>query len=97
MSRRRKYLICYDIADAKRLRHTAKICESFGSRIQFSVFESSLDAMMLAQLQSQLSEVIHHAEDQVLFVDLGLDNESTPFSITPIGLPYIRKTRLTII
>lgn len=97
MSRRRKYLICYDIADAKRLRQTAKICESFGTRIQFSVFESSLDGMMLAQLQSQLNDVIHHTEDQVLFVDLGADTEETPFSIVPMGLPYIRKTRLTII
>lgn len=97
MSRRRRYLICYDIADAKRLRHIAKICESFGTRIQFSVFESSLDPMMLAQLQTQLGEVIHHTEDQILFVDLGLDNESTPFSIEFLGLPYIKKTRLTII
>lgn len=97
MSRRRRYIICYDIADSKRLRNIAKICESFGTRIQFSVFESSLDSMMLARLQTQLDEVIHHTEDQILFVDLGLDNESTPFSIAHLGLPYIKKTRLTII
>lgn len=50
MSKRRRFLICYDIADPKRLRNAAKICESYGSRIQFSVFESSLSATMLAQL-----------------------------------------------
>lgn len=97
MSRRHRYLICYDIADAKRLRHTAKVCESFGTRIQFSVFESSLDACMLAKLRTELDNIIHHSEDQVLFVDMGTDDESTPFRMESIGLPYIKKTRLTII
>lgn len=97
MSRRHRYLICYDIADAKRLRHTAKVCESFGTRIQFSVFESSLDSCMLAKLRAELDDIIHHTEDQVLFVDMGTDDESTPFSMEAIGLPYIKKTRLTII
>lgn len=97
MSRRHKYLICYDIADAKRLRHTAKACESYGTRLQFSVFESALDTTMLAQLRTELDNIIHHGEDQILFVDLGADNETTPFTMETLGLPYVRKTRLTII
>lgn len=97
MSRRHKYLICYDIADAKRLRHTAKVCESYGTRLQFSVFESALDTTMLAQLRTELDNIIHHGEDQILFVDLGADNETTPFTMETLGLPYVKKTRLTII
>lgn len=84
-------------ADAKRLRHTAKICESYGNRIQFSVFEASLDNMAFASLRVELDAVINHADDQVLFVNLGLDDASTPFSMESIGLPYVKKTRLTII
>ncbi len=97
MSRRRRYLVCYDIADPKRLRQTAKVCESFGSRIQCSVFESSLDATMLACLKMELNKIINHASDQVIFVDMGLDDESTPLNIEFIGLPYLKRTRITII
>lgn len=94
---RHKFLICYDIADAKRLRHVARVCESYGSRIQFSVFESSLSPTMLAQLKTELDAIINHDNDQVMFVNLGRDDDSTPFSIHTIGLPYVKKSRLTII
>lgn len=94
---RHKFLICYDIADAKRLRHVARVCESYGSRIQFSVFESSLSPTMLAKLKTELDAIINHNDDQVMFVNLGRDDESTPFSIQTIGLPYIKKSRITII
>lgn len=97
MSLRRRYLICYDIADAKRLRHTAKICESYGSRIQFSVFESALSPTALASLKTELDKIINHAQDQIMFVDLGRDDESTPLNIETIGLPYIKRSRVTII
>lgn len=94
---RHKFLICYDIADAKRLRHVARVCESYGSRIQFSVFESSLSPTMLARLKTELDTIINHNDDQVMFVNLGRDDASTPFSIQTIGLPYIKKSRITII
>lgn len=97
MSRRRRFLVCYDIADPKRLRQTAKICESFGSRLQCSVFEASLDAMMLVRLKNELEKVINHSCDQVIFVDMGIDDESTPLKIDYIGLPYLKRTRITII
>ena len=32
------FLVCYDIADPKRLRKVASICEDFGYRRQKSVF-----------------------------------------------------------
>lgn len=97
MSHRRRYLVCYDIAEAKRLRHTAHICESYGTRIQFSVFEISLDATMLASLKGELNKVINHDVDQILIVDLGRDDESTPFDVVALGIPYLKKARLTII
>ncbi len=90
-------MICYDIADPKRLRRTARICEAYGSRIQYSVFEATLDDLLLAQLQTELDSVIHHYDDQVIYVDLGLDNESTPFSIEARGYPYMKRSRITII
>lgn len=90
-------MVCYDIANDKRLRRIAKICQSYGNRIQFSVFECSLDDMLLASLKSECLEVIHHYDDQILFVDLGPDDENTPFTIQCIGSPYMEKSRITII
>lgn len=97
MSHRNRYIVCYDIADSKRLRRTARICESYGSRIQFSVFEASLDAMMLASLKVELDKVINHDLDQILFVNLGRDDASTPFDMETLGLPYVKRSRITII
>ena len=97
MSNRHKYLVCYDIAAPKRLHKVAKICESYGSRLQFSVFEASLNGMMLASLQAELQAIIHHDEDQIIFIDLGRDDPSTPFRIDTMGLPYIKRSRITII
>ena len=52
---------------------------------------------MLARLKKELEQVLNHACDQVLFVDLGADDESTPLNIEYIGLPYLKRTRITII
>lgn len=97
MSARHRYLVCYDIADPKRLRHVCKVCESYGSRLQFSVFEASLDAMMLASLKAEVDALINHDWDQVLFINMGLDDESTPMNIESLGLPCVKRSRVTII
>ena len=97
MRGRHRYLICYDISDAKRLRRVAKVCESYGTRIQFSVFEASLSQVMLASLRSALDSVIHHDDDQILFIDMGKDDVSTPFTVEYIGAAYVGRNRITII
>ena len=53
--------------------------------------------MMLASLQADLQAIIHHEEDQIIFVDLGRDDYSTPFHIETMGLPYVKRSRITII
>ena len=97
MSKRHRFLVCYDIADAKRLRRVARVCESYGRRIQFSVFESTLSNTMMASLRAELDIIINHDTDQILFVDLGADDASTPFTMEYIGMPYVKKNRITII
>ena len=68
---RTTYLVCYDIADEKRLRKVFKTMRGYGDHLQYSVFECQLTAMDLVRLRSQLSLIIGHADDQVLIVDLG--------------------------
>lgn len=62
------YLVCYDIADPKRLRKVATICEDFGRRYQFSVFFCRLSATDWVRLRTRLYDVIELSKDQVLFI-----------------------------
>ena len=85
---RRSYLVCYDISDDKRLRKVFKIMRSYGDHLQFSVFECQLTPTDLVRLRSDLGAVIHHDDDQVLFVDLGLAEGRGERVITALGKAY---------
>ncbi len=85
---RNSYLICYDISDEKRLRKVFKAMRSYGDHLQFSVFECQLTPTDLARCRDALSAIIHHTEDQVLFVDLGPAEGRGDRVITALGKPY---------
>ena len=86
---RRTYIVCYDIADPKRLRNVFKKMRAWGDHIQFSVFECRLRKLDLVRLRAELSEIIHHDQDQVLFVDLGPTDGRGDRVITALGKPYV--------
>jgi CRISPR-associated protein Cas2 len=83
------YIVCYDICDDKRLRKVYKIMRGYGDHLQYSVFECQLTRADFVRLRSQLSSVIHHTEDQVLFVDLGPAEGRGDRVITALGKPYV--------
>lgn len=85
---RRTYLVTYDIRDAKRLRKVFKVMRDWGDHLQYSVFECQLTAIDLARFRHELSEIINHREDQVLFVDLGPTEGRGERVITALGQPY---------
>ena len=60
---RTTYLVCYDIADDKRLRRVFKVCKNYGDHLQFSVFECDLNPAEKANLDQELETVINHTED----------------------------------
>ena len=93
----RRYLVCYDIANPKRLRRVAKLLESYGTRLQYSVFECPLDELRLEQAKSALREEINADQDQVLFVSLGPEANDATLVIATLGLPYTMRSRVTII
>lgn len=68
---RNTYLVCYDIANDLRLRRVHKTMVGFGDRLQYSVFECRFSAADLVRCKHAIGKLIHHREDQVLFVDLG--------------------------
>ena len=87
---RTTYLVCYDVANDKRLKRTFKTCRNFGDHLQFSVFECDLSPAEKIELETELSQVIKQDEDQVLFISLGPAEGRGDRVITAMGLPYTK-------
>ncbi len=85
---RSSYLVCYDICDDKRLRKVFRTLRNWGDHLQYSVFECSLNTTELVRCKAQLSEIINHAHDQVLFVSLGPTAGRGERTIEALGQPY---------
>lgn len=85
---RKIYLVTYDICDDKRLRKVFKTMRNWGDHLQYSVFECQLSEMDLQTLKAELKTIIHHLQDQVLFVDLGPAAGRGDRVIEAIGKPY---------
>ncbi|MFZ0391523.1 MAG: CRISPR-associated endonuclease Cas2 [Calditrichia bacterium] len=69
-------LISYDIGmedkqGAKRLRRVAKICKNYGQRVQYSVFECSLDPAQWIMVRNLLISEIDEEKDSLRFYFLG--------------------------
>ena len=87
---RSSYLVCYEISDDKRLRNVFQAMRGWGDHLQYSVFECQLTATDLVRMRAELSAIIHHDEDQVLFVLLGPAEGRGERVITALGKPYTR-------
>ena len=85
---RQTYLVCYDICNDKRLRDVHKTMRGFGDHLQYSIFECQFTPADLVRCRHQLSEIIDHREDQVLFVDLGPVEGRGDRVISALGKAY---------
>ena len=70
------------------MRDVFKTMRGWGDHLQLSVFECRLTRSDLVTLRAELAEIIHHSEDQVLFVDLGPAGARGDRVITALGKPY---------
>ena len=69
-------LVTYDVntEDAKgqrRLRNIAKICQNWGQRVQYSVFECIVDPAQWAGARARLVETMDQEKDSLRFYYLG--------------------------
>jgi CRISPR-associated protein Cas2 len=69
-------LVSYDVntqngEGRRRLRHVAKICQNFGQRVQFSVFECLVDPAKWALMRQKLIDEISTEKDSLRFYFLG--------------------------
>lgn len=87
---RRSYIVTYDIRDPKRLAKVFRKCKGFGVHLQYSVFECDLSNFEKVRFESELNDIIHHHEDQILFIDLGPTLSRQETSITAMGQAYHR-------
>jgi CRISPR-associated protein Cas2 len=85
---RQMFIVSYDISDRKRLRQVFKLMRGYGDPLQLSVFQCGLTRSEEIELAARLSEIIHHEEDQVLFVDVGPVEGRGSTSIRSLGRPY---------
>ena len=88
---RNRFLVSYDVSDAKRLRPVFKKMHGFGDPVQYSVFLCRLSAKERVLMVQALTEIIHHREDRVMIVDLGpfegRGNECIQFMGKHLALP----------
>ena len=69
-------LVSYDVSTTdkkgqRRLRRVAKVCQNFGQRVQYSVFECIVDPAQWAALRQKLIDAIKPEEDSLRFYFLG--------------------------
>lgn len=81
----RRYLIAYDISDDVRRTKVAKKLESYGDRVQYSVFVVDARPAKLLRLRTELTDMIDQGTDSVLLCNLGSLSENHRRSLEVIG------------
>ncbi len=81
------YLVTYDISSPDRLRRVYQTLLGYGEHIQLSVFRCDLTGVRLVELRMALRAIIHHDEDQVLFIRLGPSGKRTLERFEVLGRP----------
>jgi CRISPR-associated protein Cas2 len=69
-------LVTYDVSfksegGPKRLRRISRLCQVFGQRVQYSVFEIEVDMAQWTQLKNDLLKVMDENEDSLRIYYLG--------------------------
>lgn len=59
-------LVGYDISDPKRLSRVARICEDYGVRVQYSLFECRLEESEFEDFWLKLLDEIDEEQDRVV-------------------------------
>jgi CRISPR-associated protein Cas2 len=94
---RQTYIVSYDISDPKRLRKVFRLMKGYGEHVQLSVFRCELTHRALVELRARLGALIHHDQDQVLFVDVGPEEGRGNTSISALGKAYKPPERCAIV
>lgn len=64
-----RYVICYDVTDDKRRRRIVEVLKDHGHRVQYSVFECTIDEKTLLKLRYRLQR-LRGAGDSIMIYPL---------------------------
>ncbi len=65
------YVVAYYICDSRRWRRVFRLMHGYGEWVQLSVFQTRLSRRRQAELVALLDEIIDHARDHVILIDVG--------------------------
>jgi len=94
---RNRYIVAYDVRDAKRLRQTYRKMNGFGDPMQYSVFLCELSSKERILLEEALTEIINLKEDQVLIVNIGPVAGRGSDSMQALGRQALPKRREAVV
>jgi len=83
---RNLYLVAYDIADAKRLRHMHRVMEGFGDPLQYSLFRCLLSQKERLLLIDASLSVMNQKEDRVMVINLGPERGNSGDRVEFLGV-----------
>jgi CRISPR-associated protein Cas2 len=81
------YVVAYDIAAPRRWRRVFRLMQGYGEWVQLSLFQCRLSRRRQVELKRALEEIINHAEDHVIILDLGPAATIRP-RIESLGKPF---------
>lgn len=90
MERPRRWLVAYDITEDHRRERIAHLLDSYGDRVQYSVFIVDARPAKLIRLRAGLAAIMDPLQDSVLFADLG-----PVAAIIPARFSYLGRHRAT--
>lgn len=90
------YIVTYDIGAPARWRKVYRIMEGYGEWVQLSVFQCRLTRRRQVELKRALDEVINHAEDHVIIIDVGPVAMNRP-RVDSLGKPFAVVARNPVI
>ena len=79
--------MAYDVVHDPRRNRVAKTLESYGDRVQYSVFLVDIKPARMVRLQTALRRTIDMETDSVLICDLGPVDHGGQHRISYLGLP----------
>ena len=65
-----RYVICYDVPSDKRRTQVAKNLDSYGDRVQYSVFEAVLSRKLFDAMIADVREIMDPEKDRVMVYTL---------------------------
>lgn len=96
-TRRRRYLVAYDISDDKRRDQLFNDLHGYGDWAQYSVFLCELTEQELVRMRTDVRDAVNEAEDQVMILDLGRAHRPLEHCLEIVGRGYEPSVRSQIV